>query len=150
MRDQTLELYVKMCDCPEIQGQNTRYNDGDLYVERADIGKKESPIGVWCWNCEGEFYLGGEAERLFVNSVWLPTQAHLQEMVSGQFFTYEGNDEAKMPDPSSMIHHFSEFYSGHYEYASYEEAWLSFVMHELYNKLWNGESWVENKTEEDS
>jgi len=72
MRDQTLELYVKMCDCPEIQGQNTRYNDGDLYVERADIGKKESPIGVWCWNCEGEFYLGGEAERLFVNSVWLP------------------------------------------------------------------------------
>ena len=144
------ETYIKMCDCVEIQEQRPRrvvydreynkYESHSFFVIRGDA-KPSCKCGKYGRDWFGEIVCdrcGTTIEPL----IWLPTQAQLQEMVSGQFFTYEGSDEAKMPNPAGMIHCFSEFYNERYEYASYETAWLAFVMKELHNKIWTGEAWI--------
>ena len=122
------ETYIKMCDCPEIQGQKPQWLDGEFVALRG-VDTKAEQAGEWLMHTDDRF-------------VWCPMQHQLQEMVSGQFFTYEGSDEAKMPNPAGMIHCFSEFYNERYEYASYETAWLAFAMEELHNKTWDGETWI--------
>jgi len=126
------ETYIKMCDCPDVQGQWNRDRD-DRFCNYDHVGQHVIVTGYH--DEDGDFLRGD-------HPIWLPYQHQLQEMVSGQFFTYEGSDGAKMPNPAGMIHCFSEFYNERYEYASYETAWLAFAMEELHNKYWDGEAWI--------
>ncbi len=129
----TTETYIKMADCPEIQGLRPlasylKYEDGDiLFAHWPDgtsypVEKRERRIGMYT-------VLGNDPDK-YSKSIWLPRQDQLQEMVDGGF-THQ------------VLEHFEGWYhSGINQYlASMHQLWLAFVMKEKYNKVWNGESW---------
>lgn len=123
--------YVKMCDCPEIQGQRPRDLEGEYvslrqeYAERWGGDMRANQAGDWLPH-KDEWY------------IWAPMQHQLQEMVIA-CGTWE-----------DLLVEFSSWYSPwgvlHNEYASsfksFEQAWLAFVMAEKYGKTWNGEAWT--------
>ena len=142
----TSERYIKMCDCPEIQDgliwQAWDYCHCEIenkvvvlsgYETDAGCYGHEVPsygydgddniIGTWKENngCEGEG-----------NHIWLPRQDQLQEMFGGwplelldKFYTFCMWDEQfeELRDKMTPI--------------SMEQLWLSFVMKELYQKVWD-------------
>ena len=136
----TTELYIKMCDCPEIQGRHLE--GGDFYAinGRTNIVK---------WS-DQKCVSGGEG--LTTNLVhhrrnlviWLPRQDQLQEMVIPEPYHNWLNFEFFFYD---FI--FDEVTDGDYPYikeplpySSKEQALLSFVMKEKFGKCWSGERWV--------
>ena len=120
--------YIKMCDCPEIQGK-WQYRRGDWHAFREG--------DEWMTCCDtADNFIGFEGS---CGAVWLPRQDQLQEMVEALCGTWE----ALLVELSSWH---SPWGALHNEYASsfksFEQAWLAFVMHEKHNKHWNGEEWV--------
>jgi len=76
--------------------------------------------------------------------IWLPRQDQLQEMVFGHL-------NQKLPAWITIANFYNainytskqeksiEYYN---QFTSMEQLWLAFVMCELYNKTWNGKTWV--------
>ena len=106
---------------------------GDLFIYKKDIEK--------AFNWPGCFYFMIE-DREYKNSIWLPTQEQLQEMIN--------------LDPITLIYLIDRFVAGGEGYwhsfakapypdPSMNELWLAFVMKEKYNKSWTGKEW-ENET----
>jgi len=151
--------YIKMCDCPEIQGL-WKYEKGDWfadkYFDKCGAGVIESTLV--------DEYIGDNwntiASRItefnLCQSIWLPRQDQLQEMYITTH-DYKGmatiKDEASFPQ--SLIHSIWFFafetdgggdYAGVNEYAhqftSMEQLWLAIVMQMKHNKTWNGEAWA--------
>ena len=115
-------VYIKMCDCPEIQSkapsppfhQVTQdrefvYDDGDLWLV------------LYTQNT-----FAGNVEK-----VWLPTQSDLQKMLGG----YIRGDE------NNLLYDFNEWYDPFSRFTSMEQLWLAFVMKEKHQKQWVGEKW---------
>jgi hypothetical protein len=128
----TSKEYIKMCErAEEIQEPHRKdWNDGDYYKEdRYDVEIK-------CGRCDGEFALSYEVEKREMNSIWLPHQDQLQEMI-----------KYKYPKLEEMIYFFWAWMTRNAVveidgYSSLEQLWLAFVMWTLYQKTWNGEDWV--------
>ncbi len=136
------ETYIKMCDCPEIQGRT--FIQGDYY-------------GYW-YIVEGETLPHGNGWNIWVDSpeydvpggIWLPRQDQLQEMVNtvgilGQLRTLiDWCDDpygfGSMPFPWQFDK--LEAWHEHIEsLTSMEQLWLAFVMKEKHGKTWNGKEW---------
>jgi len=71
------------------------------------------------------------------SEIWLPRQDQLQEMVYNE----------DRPRAWDLFCDFDEFIITHSrengDYTlSAEQLWLAFVMHENFNKKWNGERWI--------
>ena len=118
--------YVKMCDCPGIQGQRANYTDyidGDCVYD-GSLGC----LGYHCDACDAE-----AGVPLDITCIWLPRQDQLQEMVGGGV--------RKMAD---MVYWWVECVTdlGDLEPTSMEQLWLALVMHHKHNKTWTGETWV--------
>ena len=146
----TTETFIKMSDCPEIQEL------ADDYWDRFSIG---------CWyssnhvQCKGHFedwhaaykYCPVCAKELSItplysvtlrfegdDNIWLPRQDQLQGMVvdgyeaCGLLFNFYHWFEDNKHD----------FITPYLDY-SMEQLWLAFVMKEKYNKVWNGEEWID-------
>ena len=115
------EIYIKMCDCEEIQKQWSM-KAGDWLRIR---GSKYVSLAY-------ESTARGESGFAEPDAVWLPRQDQLQEMVKEKFlgWTYPGvlNELQKLC-----------FEISHYD--SMEQLWLAFVMKELYSKTWDGDKW---------
>ena len=123
------EIYIKMCDCEEIQKQR-EYLMGDYF---ATIGTED---GNPMWTV----FDGFDDIRAIEDDIWLPRQDQLQEM-----FKYNNHlnllnafhwwvfDVMKMSFPFSS------------KEVSMEQLWLAFVMSERYSKQWNGKKWVKIK-----
>lgn len=65
--------------------------------------------------------------------VWLPRQDQLQIMIYergyNNYFYYHNR--------------FTKFLDENFrDFLTYEQLWLAFVMHEKYNKRWDGEEWI--------
>jgi len=133
---ETYNVYIKMCDCKEIQEQ-VKWGDGNNYYSWE--GRFVSPVqyfvkGVTKPDCihviaaKGEYFKDVEFGEL----VWLPRQDQLQEMVDGTSF--EVLDEfigwREFEALVKFVHN-----------ASMEQLWLAFVMEELYKKQWDGTEW---------
>ncbi len=111
----TSETYIKMCDCPEIQGRI--WETGDVYAFAGESGYVVS------------------SDYAPQHSIWLPRQDQLQEMVSTCFKAgldleilyawYQRNRPHDVAD----------------EWDSMEQLWLAFVMKEKYGKVWTGSEW---------
>ena len=159
-----MDIYIKMCDCPEIQEQRQweyydqeskqrregNFVEGDVYAldgsvmvlghtpyppsETKTYGKDQSVVG----------YDEGAGFR-FEKLVWLPTQPQLQEMVHSFTGPYCGNwfidtTPQLLEDLRNFIFNEKTGYI-----TSMEQLWLAFVMLTLYHKKWyNGEWRVEN------
>jgi len=136
----TSETYIKMCEkSEEIQGQRVAawhmMEANQVYFYDGD--------DVWF------AYTVGEGLEQKLNKVWIPRQDQLQEMVKGEkhmhllayefasyfhgtvdpLYAYLGMDNFTVDADNSM-----------------EQMWLAFVMKKKYNKIWDGNSWI-NTTE---
>ena len=122
----TSETYIKMCDCPEIQG--LEFNHRPNFYFAYYLHER--------WQIEHEF-LGGEK-----SPIWFPRQDQIQEM----FFSKSG----------LVIHLLNRFYDYYTQqvknnhawmltFDSPEKIWLSFYMHNKHSKIWDGDKWMKRK-----
>ena len=132
------ELYIKMCDCPEIQEQCVLRPvlpkegiilDGNYVwvIVKKDIGKKKSIDS-----------------RLDNKSIWLPRQDQIQEMMKFDDISHLVFDlkefsrtfyKSEKRGKDTIYHRASEMFD------SMEQLWLAFYMYKKHEKLWNGKEW---------
>ena len=131
------ETYIKMADCPEIQGL-WKPQEGDCCVERKYL---DIPLFLledlrgWGFITARQW----EEDDAFVQhkSIWLPYQHQLQDMV-------KDNKRANLPRWLALD--FNRWLITPFAYPcvdfSMEQLWLNFVMYDKFNKTWNGEDWI--------
>lgn len=115
--------YIKMCEkATEIQEQIKSF---PLTLVGAPTDDKGIISGVR----SHDIFLKNGA-----TPIWLPRQDQLQEML---------RDRRDYWCNAALIYSFASFVplSLVKDQTSFEQLWLSFVMHELYDKKWNGEDW---------
>jgi len=110
-------VYIKMCEkAEEIQAYKT-HRQTDMYLHKG---------------LDGDEVMAGYNLIYVANSIWLPTQEDLQEMVS-QELSLEGQEWNfhvwVMEGRQATI------------FTSMNQLWLAFYMSEKYNKTWTGEKW---------
>ena len=136
----TSEKYIRMCDCPEVQGQ-FRANEGDwLYCTCGDIEHYPGGYGINVITT-GDADIGNMDLKESESDVWLPRQDQIQGMLEEDwqktcvhFVRYVTNDFA----PNTI------FYTRRDEIGSMEQLWLAFYMHEKHGKIWDDEKgWVD-------
>ena len=147
----TSEIYIKMCDCPEIQGEWDS-QEGDYTFFRDHRQRPTTIVGVY----------DGSPWALLprdVNYGWLPRQDQIQEMVGEKIFaglvTFDNNDIGERI--SYLSGRFDNFVKYHgrkviptgkntakatYLFLSMEQLWLAFYMYEKHKKIWDGEKWI--------
>lgn len=118
-------VYIKMCDCPEIQDSH-EWALGD-YCKAGRLGSGT----ITC--IEGyinRIYIDGDYIGIHTRAViWLPTQSDLQEMVSKDV-------------PYLLGSFFRQLLLGLSQgLDSMEQLWLSFCLKTLYNKVWLNDKW---------
>jgi len=139
------ETYIKMCDCPEIQ-ENCKMLVGDYFIDMSqrasvtihnvDVGMRLCLINI----------LDGIRE-MDTNDIWLPRQDQIQEMLPnyGHFerhinallgFIEWFQSEVKVYPKRSNYEDLEK------KYASSEQLWLAFYMHEKHSKIWDGNKWT--------
>ena len=142
----TSETYIKMCDCPEIQGEWTYKKLGDWVVERDGqrflmVGHKDMGYGSYF-----------EANRVKGAYRWLPRQNQIQEMMDWKdeytFWKWDtdtfdgevaGSYYGQILDDEDLVLGVSRL--------SMEQVWLVFYMYEKHQRRWDGEKWVsDNQT----
>ena len=113
----TSKEYIKMCDCPEIQGKIHNWRDRKSWsalIEERD-----------------EF-------------IWLPRQDQIQEMMNKLprcscmvCLTIHLNE--------FLNNHLEGLYERNID--TMEQLWLAFYMSEKHQKFWDGEKWVKSAKE---
>ena len=150
----TSETYIKMCEKAEEIQHGHKWEYGDWFIAEfthwiiGDASFVYEPDKEGLYHrldkpgailTQTEKYIDGYlGEKL----IWLPRQDQLQEMLFniGNIFS-PVNAIASMND---FIYYENKRvkYRG-LPFTSMEQLWLAFVMKEKYNKVWEGESWVE-------
>lgn len=134
----TSEIYIKQCDCPEIQGQHV-VEVGDYFTKRGEFGY--FVIGT-------DFNFGYCYNPFTTVPIWLPKQDQLQEMIKdpdgyiGDGLYFQG--QGRYTRPRALSYALCRFISNHIRIDSMEQLWLAFVMESLYSKTWDGDKWVTN------
>ncbi len=151
------EQYIKICDCPEVQGQ-WKPKIGD-WIFRNYEGKSGFPKNIEkkIWPEKDKFqeiqvlsYLPSikgyyvtkttsgedrsftEEEYLKNGFIWLPRQDQIQEMInycSTNFIC-------------GLYDWFVEPGGREDEFDSYEKLWLAYYMWEYHKKTWDGKKWA--------
>lgn len=127
-------MYHKMCNCKEIQKHRNA-----IGTSKKDIGEfKAGKFKVM--TCGDIFYTEGKGVYISFgiadpNSVWLPRQEDLQEMVAVKDSTYANIE------PFFNFAITQAIRSRPPQFRSMEQLWLAFVMKQKYNKVWNGDNW---------
>ncbi len=125
------ETYIKMADCPEIQG-GWNPQPCDFHYHFSCNEEDDHADAIDYDELDGEDNYNHVKER----SIWLPTQSQLQKML-GDFrktlgiLVYLEQSGLSAFKPSGADYHIE----------SWEQLWLAFVMKEKFNKVWNGEEW---------
>ena len=124
--DQSVETYIKMCDCPEIQSQRVEFRGGDVVYY---VGTLLTDRRIDFIDSGGEPRRGGE--------VWMPSLEHLLDM---------GWDR---PEPWQVIYPLHRWFNNRYDdypsqFVSMKQLCLAFVMLKKFSKVWNWDSsgWV--------
>ena len=120
----TLETYIKMSDCPEIQ-KGWKRQLGDFAYNHHSTSNFHSGL-----NYGIPYIVTG---RTWDKDIWLPRQDQLQEMIdwscwqlTTSFAEFTHLEAGQMPT----------------RFTSMEQLWLAFVMKEKFNKAWDGEKWI--------
>ena len=136
----TSETYIKMCDCVEIQeGWEIKYGDwftvcwteGGLHIDGDWIQPSLTDETTL------EKFDGGyeyDMDTLPKPYIWLPRQDQLQEMVGFGGDLIGGQVLLLMEYVRSL--------DDKYQFISWEQLWLAFVMKEKFGKVRNGSEWV--------
>ena len=118
----TSEIYIKMCDCSEIQGEGVL--PSRKYVNWFHDKKRKHNY---------ESY--GRADD---DSLWLPRQDQIQEMMWSKYcFSFISELDfiiQKIKKDKVKARYYWE------RFLSWEQLWLAFYMQEKHQKTWDGES----------
>ena len=156
--------YIKMCEkTKEIQDLRPigkEWQEGDCYAIFIRGSKRQYDRWVTGWagyECDGEEGLPIRVEHAFGmdKQIWLPRQEDLQEMVRDKYVIIERWFPVEQGAPIWNVSRTADYKLSEVEgrpirgmwFDTAEEAWLAFVMKEKYNKIWDGEDWVEEKVE---
>ena len=120
--------YIKMCEKAEEIQKAWKPEKGDLYAVIVH-GKPMEIVDIYI---DGFPLLPEKFSPLSALYIWLPTQEQLQEILWQDLDEYEYW--------ISKLHDF--ILDLPFEEMTMNELWLAFVMHEKYNKVWNGKDWV--------
>lgn len=115
--------YIKMCDCPEIQGLRKGLSDDIIYSRYED-----KIYRVY--------------EKFGIDSIWLPRQDQLQEMASLDDVVIVSNVTFILSVEKGRNFSIKRAGTGIIYAKTLEQLWLAFVMKEKHNKTWNGETWT--------
>jgi len=136
--------YIKMCkQAIELQKEKKvhadiglNWNDGDFFhIPESNTSQVFSNASL----SEG-LILEEDLER----AIWLPRQDQLQHSLFGEGVSL--NSPLKTPeDVTRLFHKFIATECGIYVHLSFERMWLAFIMKHKFNKVWNGEDWVEDR-----
>lgn len=154
----TSEIYIKMCDYSEIQGE-WKLKQGDVYYLKkflyepdwgGDLSIKKSiafnelafkkgiyihgeEMGVSYGYCD---WITHDEDAVKTNSIWLLRQDQIQEMIP------------KL-DNFQKIYKIAEYiekHDAHYligkESRTMEQLWLAFYMHEKHKLVWDDKKWI--------
>ena len=153
----TSEQYIKMCEkVVGVQHEwEPRAGDWAFYYDVCGFSNVHCITSAMLSPyCEDEHILfndvmgntkqwheSGEFDGLTGVYVWLPRQDQLQEMMpqKGMVAQYIRLHQLCWDMDSG-----DSFLSN----VTWEQLWLCVVMHEKYNKVWNGEDWVDAKEKE--
>ena len=137
----TSEIYIKMCDCPEIQGNWTYgLRDWVLFSHVAyNQDRDESPIHVVSHiDMEvGSYFKANYPKGAYF---WLPRQDQIQEMIPKCTCLHPLE---KLQCILARLIAFSEEEDDGYscKFISMEQLWLAFYMQRKHYKRWNGKKW---------
>lgn len=133
--------YIKMSDCPEIQGLKEQH-----YLHKSAMGKVVHGLkGTFFWGKPTEEIVSPFAGPMPL-AIWLPTQEELQEMI--------GDYNALLEYWKKITWHWwhdedGEFHNSNIDikkylgkFTSMNQLWLAFAMKENHNKTWNGNEWL--------
>lgn len=127
--------YIKMCEeAKKIQYKHV-YNEGDWFCWQGNVVclGHYVPIGENIVTAGGYDYDFQDID--YTTCVWLPTQGQLQKII----FTDESTSVRQMIRPFyTFIQYYRLFCP------SMEQLWLSYVMNEKYDKIWDDkkEKWI--------
>ena len=129
----TSKEYIAMCDCEEVQGQ-WKCEMGDWYFcQCKDIPGYPDGYSVSVI-FDGDADIRSSDLPKSHTDTWLPRQDQIQEMMGEsqncRYLLKRLNDWCGDHAYGWML------------YASMEQLWLAFYMHEKHNKTWDGEAWV--------
>jgi hypothetical protein len=123
----TSKEYIKMCDYFEIQDCRIMRDRFDFVVRRLS-------------NCDD--YIRNISDFNSVDTIWLPRQDQLQEMLDHTLrATHKLFSRFVLDDYFKPTLRESEKGSPFAYFSSMEQLWLAFVMEECYNKRWTGNEW---------
>ena len=159
-------VYIKMCDCEEIQDIWRNIEDVSLlpsYVydtttksvaimiwtpnKLAGIIRKEHPsqgntlIASIEWWDEKNIGYEDDQDLWRQDTIWLPTQSQLQEMVGG----FEKGFIDWWNWRNVVYPHMQNPFNQGWRFTSWEQLWLAFVQKELHQKVWNGTGWTKGE-----
>ena len=154
----TSAIYVKMCDCPEIQGHIPQT------FTRAHL---RSNIRVGCTreDCHYLYVMEhynqlpddvGSPQYSHSDVVWLPRQDQIQEMMRKHYAsqTKENKGDAWFPEGTValtyVLKNFCKWVCENRSHGertkSFEELWLGFYMWEKYQYFWShDEKWMKSQ-----
>ena len=142
----TSEIYIKMCDCEEVQSR-WKVEVGDwFFCTCKDLGTfypmgfKPNGFGLQVL-CEGDADLHNEKLINSPTDVWLPRQDQIQEMILPLGYRIQAQLLYELTNFSRQ----SRDMNGEYLYPSFEQLWLAFYMYEKHSKVWTGEKWLQKK-----
>lgn len=137
------ETYIRMCrEAIELQEQ-WQPKEADLII----------------WDYDGNFVQDilrmAKASKSDLNALdvfWLPRQEDLQEIAFNQIAQnqIEGDceighyfieDFREVFGYEYLFDEFGYWWDGTVKFKTFNEIWLGFVMHYVFDKTWNGESW---------
>ena len=128
----TSEIYVKMCDCDEVQGHWKKEQYGDIL---ACYDKKK------IYENGSHYYTlllaGGPPIRKSKNRTWLPRQDQIQAMlIKEKFGAFDAHWDMCIDIPAQFVAQNPDL-----ELSSMEQIWLSCYMLAIHKKKWDGEKW---------
>jgi len=128
----TSEIYVKMCDCAEIQEQWLQIFKITDYC----FNRKTKEWGIY--HFVKEQWKSGSLDKF----IWCPRQDQIQNMV--EIFMIK---EKNMGGVWAMEQYFHEWFLNKAKIETYttrEQLWLSCYMYEKHQKIWDGNKWKKN------
>lgn len=136
--------YIKMREKAEEIQKDWKPKNGDYIYFLNSVGVIiMEPSGNWSVFSDkiDLFAYSSIGNNYMKDSIWLPTQEQLQEMILD-------NPNADF-QPLWLLNKFKMFTDtinigslGTGIEDSFNELWLAFVMKEKYNKIWNGKDWI--------
>lgn len=132
------QIFIKKCFFAKEIQQLWQYEEGDFYFNH----RRKEIISCGSWfrsRASRDSIIDGQ--KIYSNMTWLPRQDQLQCLLrkhSG--FEYQ--------DDLAATHNLVRYSLEHPEIYSMEQLWLAFAMKIRFQKVWNGENWIDqNQTD---